>query len=471
MAGALPQSLKSIGLDVRLILPLYRTVRSGDFDIRPLGGDVEILTGNQRLKAGIGECRTGGDVPVYFVEREDLFDRPRLYGNEKGDYYDNLERFAFFSKAALKIAEAVSFKPDIIHCHDWQTGLVPCLVRDASGSDVYADTPTVFTIHNLGYQGLFPEEKMQVTGLRSEEFFHPEGLEYWGQISLLKAGINFSDAITTVSPTYAKEIRTPGYGMGMEGILEKRKSVLHGILNGIDYGHWDPAKDNHISATYTHDALQGKEMCKAALIKAMGLDGFLEKRPLLAMVTRLDKQKGLDLLLEIVEQVLGLDVGVAVLGSGSEEIQRGLADVAGKHPGRFGLRLGFDETLAHRIIAGADMLLIPSRYEPCGLTQMYALKYGSVPIVRATGGLADSVTTFSQKKGKGTGFKFRAYTGRAFFSAIKKAVSIFEDPGVWSRLMKNGMTMDFSWTRSARTYGALYASVAGAGKERTGEGE
>lgn len=469
VAGALPQSLKSIGLDVRLILPLYRTVRSGDFDIQPQGEDVEIPMGSQRLKAGIGECRTGGGVPVYFVDREDLFDRPQLYGNEKGDYYDNLERFAFFSKAALKIAEVLPFKPDIIHCHDWQTGLVPCLVRDASGPDLYADTSTVFTIHNLGYQGLFPEGKMEMTGLTRDDFFHPEGLEYWGQISLLKAGIIFSDAITTVSPTYAKEIRTPGYGMGMEGVLEKRKSVLHGILNGVDYGFWDPAKDNHIPAAYTHDALQGKEMCKASLIKEMGLDGSLEKRPLMAMVSRLDKQKGLDLLLEIMDQVLALDVGLAVLGSGSEEIQKALMDICRRYPGRLGLRIGFDESLAHRIIAGSDMFLIPSRYEPCGLTQMYALKYGTVPIVRATGGLEDSITTFSQKRGKGTGFKFRPYTGRALLGAIRRALSTFQDKGAWTGLMENGMKRDYSWTRSALAYRELYESMAGDVK-KTGEG-
>jgi starch synthase len=469
VAGALPPALRGIGLDVRLVLPLYNTVRSGDFGIRPLEGDVEIPMGSQRLRAGIGECQTGEGVPVYFVEREDLFDRPRLYGNEKGDYYDNFERFAFFSKAALKIAERVSFKPDIIHCHDWQTGLVPCIAREASAPASYAAIPTVFTIHNLGYQGLFPEEKMPLANLRKEDFFHPEGLEYWGQISLLKAGINYSDAITTVSPTYAGEIQTREYGMGMEGIIKKRNAVLHGILNGIDYGQWDPAGDKHIPAGYKPGALGGKALCKASLLKEMGLAEALKDRPLLAMVSRLDNQKGLDLVLETVERVLGLDVGVAVLGSGSEEIQKALEDISGKNPGRFGLRLGFDEPLAHRLMAGADMLLIPSRYEPCGLTQMYALKYGTVPIVRATGGLEDSVAPFSPKKGTGTGFKFRAYTGRSLFSAIKKAVDLFRDNRAWTRLMENGMKMDYSWKRSARAYSELYLSVAGAGKEKTGE--
>lgn len=465
VAGALPQALKALGSDVRVILPLYRTVGSGDFDIQPLGEDLGIPLGSQHLSAGIGECRTEEGIPVYFIDREDLYDRPHLYGNEKGDYYDNFERFTFFSKAAVKFLEKISFKPDVIHCHDWQTGLVPCLIAEASASSFLEGISTVFTIHNLGYQGLFPEEKMALTGLKKEGFFHPEGLEFWGQISLLKAGINYADAITTVSPTYAGEIQMPEYGMGMEGVLERRKSNLHGILNGIDYRQWDPAHDRLIPGNYTPDALKGKALCKASLIKEMGLDGSMIKRPLLSMVSRLDKQKGLDVLLEVLEQILRLDVGLVILGSGSQEIQRGLTEASGKNPNRLGLKLGFDESLAHRIIAGSDMFLIPSRYEPCGLTQMYALKYGTVPIVRATGGLDDTVSPFSLKSRKGTGFKFRPYTGKALLGAIKAAVTVFQDPGTWGRLMKNGMQEDFSWARSARAYVSLYESVAGDGRK------
>lgn len=468
VVGALPQALKSLGMDVRLVLPLYRTVRNGDFDIQPLGEDMEIPMGMQSLKAGIWEFQTEEGIPVYFIEREDFFDRPHLYGNEKGDYYDNFERFVFFSKAALNILDKISFKPDIIHCHDWQTGLVPCMIRESSASAFHADIPTVFTIHNLGYQGIFSEDKMSMTGLGKEEYFHPEGLEFWGEISLLKAGINYSDAITTVSPAYAREIMKAEYGMGLEGVLEKRKIVLHGILNGIDYRQWDPAHDRYIPATYTPDALKGKMICKASLIKEMGLEGVLAKRPLLAMVSRLDKQKGLDLFLEILEQVLGLDVGMVVLGSGSKEIQKGLMDVSRKNPGRLGVKLGFDEALAHRIIAGADMFLIPSRYEPCGLTQMYALKYGTVPVVRATGGLDDTVAPFNPKNGKGDGFKFRAYTGRAFFTAVKKTVDLYRKPQAWKTLMVNGMKEDFSWAQSARAYMALYESVARGRQKRNG---
>lgn len=471
VAGALPQALKGLGLDVRLVLPLYRTVRSGDFEMRSLGEDLEIPMGRQRLKAGIWEFQEERGIPVYFIEREDLYDRPHLYGNEKGDYYDNFERFVFFASAALEIMEKISFKPDIIHCHDWQTGMVPCLIQGADESAFHRGIPTVFTIHNLGYQGLFPEEKMPLTGLKKEDFFHPEGLEYWGQISLLKAGINYSNAITTVSPTYAREIQTPEYGMGMEGVLARRKTLLHGILNGIDYRHWDPSHDNYIPAAYAPGALKGKAICKTSLMAEMGLDRSMKNRPLLAMVSRLDKQKGLDLFVKILDHVFALNVGMVVLGSGSEEIQKGLAEVSRKKPGRLGLKLGFDEALAHRIIAGADIFLIPSRYEPCGLTQMYALKYGTVPVVRATGGLDDTVAPFDPKSGKGNGFKFRAYTGQAFFAAIKRAVAIFQNSGAWTHLMENGMKEDFSWARSARAYRALYESVAGGGKKGIGDGE
>jgi starch synthase len=459
--------LKSIGLDVRLVLPLYPAVRSGDFDIQPLEEDIAIPMGGQTLKAGVGELLTEKGAPVYFIEREDLFDRPHLYGNDKGDYYDNFERFTFFARAALELIAKISFRPDVIHCHDWQTGLMPCLVQGARRGAYYQGIPTVFTIHNLGYQGLFPEEKMPLTGLNKWDFFHPEGLEYWGRISLLKAGINYSSAITTVSPTYAREIQTPEYGMGMEGVLEKRNTLLHGILNGIDYHQWDPADDNHISASYGPGSLQGKKVCKASLIQETGLAESFMNRPLLAMVSRLDRQKGLDLLLEVLDDVLALGAGLVVLGSGSEEIQKGLADASRKNPGRLGLKLGFDEPMAHRIIAGADMFLIPSRYEPCGLTQMYALRYGTVPIVRATGGLDDTVAPFGLKSQKGTGFKFRPYTGKALLGAVKRAVAVFRDKGAWERLMKNGMKKDFSWSRSAQAYWDLYEMVAGAaGKER-----
>jgi len=356
--------------------------------------------------------------------------------------------------------ESLSFKPNVVHCHDWQAGLVPALLKGPYGIvSNLAGTPSVFTIHNMGYQGLFPEEKMAVTGLPKEAFFHPEGLEYWGKISLLKAGIVYSDTITTVSPRYAREIQTSEYGMGMEDILRQRRDLLHGILNGIDYRLWNPYTDKHLTVNYSLENPAGKIKCKASLIEEMGLDSDLADQPLLGLISRLDAQKGCDLLVNIIDDVLDLDVGLVILGSGDEKIQMAIKESVGRHVGRVGIFLGFNEPLAHRIMAGADIFLIPSRYEPCGLTQMYALKYGTVPVVRATGGLDDTIVQFNHEKGEGNGFKFGPYESGAFLSAIREAVDHFRLPETWRKIMINGMKKDFSWDQSARNYLELYVSL------------
>ena len=460
VAGALPGALKRMGADVRLVLPYYRLVREGNFQIRPVLRDLKIPLGGETLTVNVLETHTEDGVPVYLIERDDLYDRPNLYGSAVGDYYDNLERFSFFSHAALILSEALLFSPDLIHCHDWQTGLVPALIKGPYGEpSTLSGTPTVFTVHNLGYQGLFPAGKLPVTGLSKTEFFHPEGLEFWGKISLLKAGIVYAQAVTTVSPTYAREIQTPEYGLGMEGILKKRRSSLHGILNGVDYGVWNPATDSHLPCTYSPRKMEGKHRCKESLIQEMGIDPSLTKKPLLGMISRLDNQKGFDLLIEILGEILELDVGFILLGSGDELIQKAIQEAAMRHRGQVGFEMGFDEPLAHRIMAGLDMFLIPSRYEPCGLTQIYALKYGTVPVVRATGGLDDTIVPFDPLTKKGNGFKFGPYKADAFASAIRQAVNLFQDPRVWKKLMANGMKADFSWDKSARRYMEIYRSV------------
>ena len=460
VAGSLPAALKRLGADVRLVLPLYRIVRETDFKMRTLLKDLEVPLGKGTLMANVLESRTGDGVITYLIEREDMYDRPNLYGNARGDYYDNLERFTFFSRAALRLTQALSFSPDVIHCHDWQTGLVPALLKEPYLQiSKLAGTPSIFTIHNIGYQGIFSVEKLSLSGLRRGDFFHPDGLEFWGKISLLKAGIVYSEAITTVSPRYAQEIQTSDYGMGMEGILRDQRAKLHGILNGVDYRLWNPSLDSHIPANYSPRKMAGKKECKESLIQEMGLDPALRSRPLLGMISRLGTQKGLDLLVKILDKILALDVGFVVLGSGDERIQRAIKRAAKRRPGRVGLRIGFDEPLAHRIMAGADLFLIPSRYEPCGLTQMYALKYGTVPLVRATGGLDDTIVQFDPKKREGNGFKFGPYNPAAFFAAIEKAVDLFLNAKIWKRLMANGMKADFSWDRSAQSYMELYRSV------------
>lgn len=460
VAGSLPAALKHAGVDVSLALPFYRVIREGHFKSRMNIRDLEVPFRESTLKADILETTLSGDIPVYLVDREDMFDRPGLYGNSKGDYYDNLERFSFFSHAALRTAQAAGLSPDIIHCHDWQTGLVPPLLKGPYRTSLgLSGAATVFTIHNMGYQGLFSPDKFGVTGLSGPQYFHSEGLEYWGDISLLKAGIVYADAVTTVSPTYSEEIMNHEYGLGMEGVLMSRRGSLHGILNGVDYNEWNPLKDSHISARYNLKALSLKKRCKKELLRETGLGFDLEDRPLIGMISRLDKQKGLDILMPALEEIIKLDTGMVILGLGDEAMEKALTKAAAGNPARIAIHTGFNDPLAHRIMAGADIFLIPSRYEPCGLTQMYALKYGTVPVVRATGGLNDTIEQYNRQRSTGNGFKFVPYSSEALVSAVKQAVELYKDKNTWRRLMKTGMKYDFSWGRSADRYVELYRSL------------
>ncbi len=461
VAGSLPPALKKTGVDVRLVIPYYHAVKIKNPETRLLIKDLEVPFGTGHLKADVYKTSMGRNIPVYLVEREDLFSRPNLYGDSAGDYYDNIERFSFFAHAALKTAEKLNFKPDVIHCHDWQTGLVPALLKGPYSSDkFYSKTSSVFTIHNLGYQGIFPADKLAVTGLDRNIFFTPEGLEYWGNISLLKSGIVFADSITTVSPSYATEIQTDEFGMGMEGILNKRSSSLHGILNGVDYTRWNPARDVYIARSYSKNKMAGKIECKEDLIREFKLDAELMNRPLIGIVSRLDKQKGLDLLMSILNRILKLNTGLVILGAGDPGLEKAIRSAASRNKGRMGVFLGYNESLSHKIIAGTDIFLIPSRYEPCGLTQMYALRYGSVPVVRAVGGLNDTIIQFDEKSGEGNGFKFSDYDGKEFLRYIKKAVSLYGNPGMWKNLRLQGMKANFVWDKSAKLYMEIYGSVS-----------
>jgi len=309
------------------------------------------------------------------------------------------------------------------------------------------------------YQGIFPPHKFYVTGLSAGDYFQVEGIEFWGNMSLLKAGMIYADAITTVSPSYAQEIQTDQFGQGMEGVLSSRKRSLHGILNGVDYEHWDPRHDPLIPAHYSTQDLSGKRRCKTSLLKETGLSPILGKSPILAMISRLDTQKGLDLVLEILEPLFRQEVGLVILGTGDRAQEEGLLEAADRYEGRMRVTIGFDEPLAHRIMAGADIFLLPSRYEPCGLTQLYAMKYGTVPVARAVGGLKDTVHGFDSESGQGTGFTFQPFDGSALLAAIKAAVTCYGDEGAWKRLMQNGMEADFSWDVSARRYVELFRSL------------
>jgi len=469
VATSLPGALKRLGVDVRVVLPYYRAVRDGNFHVTQAMTDLKVSFDGRTISTEALSTETENGVGVYFIVQDDFYDRPGLYGNDSGDYADNFERFCFYCQGALQLAQRLSFHPDIIHCNDWQTGLVPVLLKGPwSQTSLFERASTVFTIHNLGYQGLFPPEMLPLAELSPEAFFHPQGLEFWGNVSLLKAGIVYSDLITTVSPSYARDIQTAQYGMGMEGVLHDRRQVLWGILNGVDYRVWNPDSDGYIAGSRSSGTSMEKSDRKKALLKEMDLDPSLATRPLLGMVSRLDTQKGFDLLMAAAEDILASNVSLVILGSGDKQIEDQLRTMAAHHVGRVGVRIGFNEALSHRIMAGADILLGPSRYEPCGLTHMYALRYGTVPVVRATGGFEDTIQPFDSRTGQGNGFKFVPYDPGAFLDVVRQAIRIFGEPPSWQRLVENAMEADFSWEKSAGQYLDLYSSAV---KRQNKEGD
>jgi len=452
VSGALPLALKKLGCKVSLFLPYYREIASRGFKAEPAGIEVIVPVGKRDVRGQVLKASIDG-VAVYFIKRDEFFDRSCLYGTPDGDYFDNLERFMFFSRGVIEALRSKAFKPDIIHCNDWQTGLIPAYLRDAYRNDPrLSKAATVFTIHNIAYQGLFPASLYSVTGL-NPELYNPEGLEFWGKVSLLKAGIVYSDVITTVSPAYSSEIQTPEYGAGMDGLLKKRKNDLYGVLNGVDYSIWDPRTDRLIPAGYSAEDLSGKAACKRELLKRTNLK-VKEDAPLIGMVSRLADQKGFDILSAAMPELMKLDVGFVILGSGESKYQKLLEDLQRRYPEKISVNIVFDDALSHMIEAGCDMLLMPSKYEPCGLNQIYSLKYGTVPVVRATGGLDDTV---SENKAKsGNGFKFREYSSKALINKVREAVETYKDKKAWERLQRNGMSEDFSWESAARKYLDIY---------------
>ena len=456
VAGSLPKALKNLGCDVRLIMPLYQTIRQGKFSIRKVIEDLLIPLGGQPMAADIYEGELNEGLPVYFIERDEFFDRLNLYGSAKGDFFDNDLRFSFFARGTLKAAQALGFQPDIIHCHDWQTGLIPaCLHFDRATDPFYQGTATIFTIHNMAYQGSFTRTILELAGL-PEASFSPEGLEFWGRANLLKSGIVYSQIVNTVSRKYSQEIQTAEYGYGLEGILAYRKEDLFGILNGVDYELWNPETDTFLSAHYSRTDLSGKKICKKDLLTRFHLPEDRVQFPVLGVISRLADQKGFDLLAGIMDPLLKKEVSLVVLGTGEEKYHRLFTELAHRYPQKLGIRLTFDNALAHQIEAGSDMFLMPSLYEPCGLNQIYSLKYGTIPVVRATGGLDDTIIPFEAKSGEGTGFKFNLYQTEALWSALEEALEVYQDQVQWGRLMKNAMAMDFSWKVSAREYLKLY---------------
>jgi starch synthase len=456
VAGALPKSLQALGCEVKLVMPYYRMVKESGLPLQYMGKEIEIPIGDEKLKADIYLGHLNQDIPVYFFGREEFFDREYLYNTPKGDYFDNAERFIFFSKAALIFCQHLEFSPDIIHHHEWQTGLISAYLKSTYQNDpLFSYTAAVFTIHNIAYQGIFKKEKFWLTGLPSE-MYNPEGIEFWERINFMKAGIVYADAINTVSQKYSEEIQTPEYGYGLEGILRKRKESLYGILNGVDYQDWDPSYDPHLAAPYHLEDISGKKECKKDLLREFHLPSSLESVPLLGMISRLADQKGFDLLMEILEGLFALDIGLVLLGTGEQKYHDLFTQVAQRYPQKAGIRIAYDDRLAHKIEAGADLFLMPSKYEPCGLNQIYSLKYGTIPVVRATGGLDDTITSYDPATKKGNGFKFTRYDAKEFFNTIKMAISFYSQSEHWRQLLRNAMAADFSWERSAEAYLQLY---------------
>jgi starch synthase len=445
--GSLPAALGSYGDEVAVVIPRY-----GSIDLksaRRVWDNLAVYFGADSYPVSI--YRAPAEYPVYLVDCPPLFDRKGFYGESGVDYPDNHIRFAVFCRAALSVARFL-FRTDIFHCHDWQTGLVPAYLRTTFACDpTFMGCRTLFTIHNLGYQGLFPKTVLAEVAL-DPAVYRPDGMEFFGRVSYLKAGIEFADAVNTVSPTYAREIQTPEFGFGMDARLRARAAVLSGILNGVDYTDWSPETDTHIAARYSAEDLSGKVECKRRLVEEFGLPAAAMERPLLGTVSRFTRQKGADILAEIAAQIVAEDVYLVALGTGDPEYEDFFRRMQQEHPGRIAARIGFDNGLAHRIEAGADMFLMPSHYEPCGLNQIYSLRYGTVPVVRATGGLDDTIE-------EGTGFKFAEYTGQAFLEAVRAAVRAFADREAWQRMMLRGMAKDFSWKKSAAAYSALYGRL------------
>jgi starch synthase len=397
----------------------------------------------------------GPGLEFYLIAQDSLYNRDGLYGTAYGDFEDNAERFIFFSRAVVEMIEALELDLDVCHCQEWHSGLVPVYCRTLYHERPRLQRlPVVYTVHNVGYQGLFSSYDFPLTGL-GWELLSPKALEFYGQLNLMKGGLVFADLLSTVSGKYREEILTPEYGFGLEGLFQERAQELFGITEGVDYSRWDPSRDRALAAAYDADHLEGKQTCKAALFKHFSLTLPLTA-PLLGMTTRFFERKGIDLVEQIMDDLMTLGVGFVLQGTGEERHQYLLQEFSHKYPGRLGLTIGYSDDLARQIIAGSDLFLMPSRYEPCGLDQLYCLRYGTIPVVRATGGLDETIGEYDPATGQGQGFKFSGYTPAEFLGAVQRALSLFADQTAWQALMRRNMALDFSWEQVAPKYVDLY---------------
>ncbi len=446
VAGSLPLFLDKLGVDIRIVMPKYRCVK--------VTSDETIIRENIDP---VGKNISNG-VKAYFIKNDDFFNRDNLYNDQYGDYPDNLERFSFFCKEILKLIKEKNFIPDIIHCNDWQTALVPIYLKILYKDDpILRNIKTIFTIHNLAYQGIFAKEKLPKTGL-SWDLFTIDGIEFYDKINLMKGALLFSDLITTVSPTYSRQIQTKEYGCGLDGVLSRRSKDLCGIINGIDYKEWNASIDPVIVKNYSIRKVNNKTINKLSLQNQTGLK---ENRniPLFGIISRLTEQKGIDLLSDSIDQLCEMGLQIVILGTGEEKYHQILKNLAVKYPRQISINIKYDAEFAKKIYAGCDFFLMPSRFEPCGLGQLISLRYATIPIVRHTGGLADTVTEFNKKTFHGNGFVFYEYSSEDFITAVKRAIEVYSNKKLFKRLIKNAFECDFSWEKSANKYLELYGRM------------
>ena len=452
VVGALPKALAELGHKVSVFVPKYRQTHLDN--PKTLIRSITVPFDDQYRFCSVLDGGVHSGVQFYFIDYPEFFDREALYGTSLGDYHDNAERFALFSRAVIEATKILGV-PEVFHCHDWQSALIPVLLRTLYEEDpAFRSVPTVFTIHNIGYQGLFSPDTLPLLML-PWDLFTITKMEFYGKLNFLKGALVYSDFITTVSRKYAQEIQTSEYGFGLEGVLRARSSVVAGILNGVDYKEWSPEKDKLITTKYSPDNLGGKEQDKRDLLKEFGLDPG-STLPVIGIVSRFAAQKGFDLISQVADRLAREELIIVALGSGDKEYEDLFRRLNKQFPQKLAVKVAYDNAIAHKIEAGADMFLMPSRYEPCGLNQIYSLKYGTVPVVRATGGLDDTIESFDPVTGKGTGFKFSEYSGEALLETVHKALAVYKDKKAWTQLMKNGMSRDFSWTASAREYARIY---------------
>jgi starch synthase len=455
VTGELPKALRDLGHRVTLVLPAYQSVDRERFRIQDAGITLKVPVGEHLESVRILKSDFVRGIPCFFIDHASSFGRPELYGTKEGDYPDNAVRFTLFARSVLELGKTLGTRPDAVHCHDWQTALIPLYLKSLYQDDVFwQGVGSLFTVHNLAYQGRFPAEHFAVTGLPGG-YFRIEGIEFYGQVNFMKAGLLFADLLNTVSPRYSQEIQTEEFGCGLDGVLRRRHEQLFGIINGIDYGEWNPETDALLETHYTPKDMKGKARLKSVLQKESGL-AEESRTPLFGMVSRLADMKGFDILAEAAEEFLASGAQWVVLGTGDKHYHDLFTSLQERLPGRLRVYLKFDNALAHRIYAGSDFLLMPSKFEPCGLGQLISLKYGTIPIVRETGGLADTIVDFIPPNGPGNGFSFGPHSAVDLLETIRRALRVYASAAHWRKVRQNAMKSDFSWSASAKKYVELY---------------